>query len=63
LLARTTGVTSRLAKELPLVRDYACDVGDPAAVERSFESIASDLGSVDVLIYNAGKGYGAPPRR
>ena len=29
LLARTTGLTSRLAKELPLVRAYACDVGDP----------------------------------
>ena len=37
LLARTTGLTSRLAKELPLARAYACDVGDLAAVERTFE--------------------------
>jgi NAD(P)-dependent dehydrogenase (short-subunit alcohol dehydrogenase family) len=47
---------SRLAKELPVARAYAWDVGDPAAVELTFESIESGLGSVDVLIYNAGKG-------
>ena len=56
LLARTTNVTSRLAQELPLARAYACDAGDPATVERTFEAIESDLGPVDVLIYNAGKG-------
>jgi NAD(P)-dependent dehydrogenase (short-subunit alcohol dehydrogenase family) len=56
LLARSTGLTSRLAQELPLARAYACDVGDPVAVERTFASIESDLGSVDVLIYNAGMG-------
>ena len=39
-----------------MARAYACDVGDPAAVGRTFASIGSDLGSVDVLIYNAGKG-------
>src|SRR6202023_2783977 len=37
-------------------RAYACDVGDPAVVARTFAAIESDLGSVDVLIYNAGKG-------
>ena len=56
LLARSTGLTSRLAQELPLARAYVCDVGDLAMVERTFASIESDLGSVDVLIYNAGKG-------
>ena len=56
LLARSSGLTSRLAQELPVARAYACDVGDPAMVEQTFESIESDLGSVDVLIYNAGKG-------
>jgi len=35
---------------------HACDAGDPATVERTFEAIESDLVSVDVLIYNAGKG-------
>jgi NAD(P)-dependent dehydrogenase (short-subunit alcohol dehydrogenase family) len=56
LLARSTGLTSKLAKELPVARAYACDVGDPTAVERTFASIESNFGSVDVLIYNAGKG-------
>ena len=56
LLARSTGLISGLASELPVARAYACDVGNLAAVERTFESIESDLGSVDVLIYNAGKG-------
>jgi NAD(P)-dependent dehydrogenase (short-subunit alcohol dehydrogenase family) len=51
LLARTTSLTSRLAHELPLARAYACDAGDPATVERTFEAIESDLGSVDVLIH------------
>jgi NAD(P)-dependent dehydrogenase (short-subunit alcohol dehydrogenase family) len=56
LLARTTGLTSSLAQELPVARAYACDVGVFASVERTFESVESELGSVDVLIYNAGKG-------
>jgi NAD(P)-dependent dehydrogenase (short-subunit alcohol dehydrogenase family) len=60
LLARSTGLTSGLAKELPVARAYACDVGDSATVERTFESIESDFGAVDVLIYNAGRGFGAP---
>jgi NAD(P)-dependent dehydrogenase (short-subunit alcohol dehydrogenase family) len=56
LLARTTDLTNRLAQELSVARAYACDVGDPVAVEQTFASIESDLASVDVLIYNAGKG-------
>jgi NAD(P)-dependent dehydrogenase (short-subunit alcohol dehydrogenase family) len=56
LLARSSDLTSRLAAELPLARAYACDVHDLAAVAQTFECIESDLGSVDVLIYNAGKG-------
>ena len=63
LLARATGLTSKLANELPVARAYACDVGDSATVERTFESIESDFGAVDVLIYNAGKGVWAPRRR
>jgi NAD(P)-dependent dehydrogenase (short-subunit alcohol dehydrogenase family) len=56
LVARSTGLTSTLAQELPVARAYACDVGDLTALERTFALIESDLGSVDVLIYNAGKG-------
>src|SRR5882724_6306310 len=36
----------------------SCDVRDPLAVERLFESIAATYGRVDVLINNAG---GSPP--
>jgi NAD(P)-dependent dehydrogenase (short-subunit alcohol dehydrogenase family) len=63
LLARSQDPTSRLAQEFPVARAYTCDVGDLAAVERTFESIESDLGSVDVLIYNAGKGVWGSARR
>jgi hypothetical protein len=54
LLARMTGLTSKLANEL-LARAYACDVGDPAAVERTFAAIESDLGSVDVLLFSSAR--------
>ena len=63
LLARTTSLTSRLAEELPLARAYACDAGDPATVERTFEAIEFDLGFVDVLIYMRARAFGAPPRK
>ncbi len=56
LLARSTELTAALARELDGARAYACDVADPAAVQRTFAAIAAELGPVDVLIYNAGTG-------
>jgi NAD(P)-dependent dehydrogenase (short-subunit alcohol dehydrogenase family) len=56
LLARSTDLTEDLAAELGDARAYACDVTDPAAVERVFAEIEHDLGEVDALIYNAGSG-------
>src|SRR5882672_3595382 len=56
LAARGSGLIDALAKELPDARAYACDVGDAAAVERTFAAMRKDLGEVDVLIYNAGAG-------
>ena len=63
LLARTTSLTSRLAQELPLARAYACDAGDPATVERTFEpsSLTSDL-SMSLFTMRA-RAFGAPPRK
>jgi NAD(P)-dependent dehydrogenase (short-subunit alcohol dehydrogenase family) len=49
-------VMDKLAAELPQARAYRCDVGDAAQVAATFERIAADLGPVDVVIYNAGKG-------
>lgn len=56
MIARSAELTGRLAAELPDASAYKCDVGDPAAIERTFAGIENDLGAVDVLIYNAGKG-------
>ncbi len=56
LLARRTELTSELAKELPAACAYACDVADEAQVDDVFACIATDMGPVDTLIYNAGKG-------
>ena len=56
LLARSTELSSALAKELPGSRAYACDVTDEASVTLAFAAVASELGPVDTLIYNAGSG-------
>jgi NAD(P)-dependent dehydrogenase (short-subunit alcohol dehydrogenase family) len=56
MIARSPGVMDGLAAELPLVRPYLCDIADAAAVESAFARIANEIGPVDVLIYNAGKG-------
>jgi 2-dehydro-3-deoxy-D-gluconate 5-dehydrogenase len=41
-------------------RAYAVDVGDHAAVERLVDDVVSDLGSLDVLVNNAGMAPYAP---
>lgn len=56
LLSRSTDLSEELAEELGDAKAYACDAGDPASIEAVFKQIESDLGPVDVLIYNAGSG-------
>ena len=56
LLSRSTDQSSALAAELPNARAFACDVGDPASVERAFGEVRSSLGDPEVVIYNAGSG-------
>ena len=56
LMARRTELTSELAAKLPGSRAYTCDVGDASSVERAFEAVRTELGDVDVVIYNAGSG-------
>jgi NAD(P)-dependent dehydrogenase (short-subunit alcohol dehydrogenase family) len=58
LMARSTGLTAKLAAEFPHAKSYACDVADEASVEAAFAAIRADLGDVDVLIHNAGSGGG-----
>ena len=55
LLARSYQSTSSLVAELgDGAKAYLCDVTDESAVNRTFANISTDLGAVDVLIYNAG---------
>jgi NAD(P)-dependent dehydrogenase (short-subunit alcohol dehydrogenase family) len=56
LLARSADLIDALASELSGAKAYACDVTDEASVDRTFSSIAAEMGPVEVLVYNAGSG-------
>ena len=56
LLARSTELSDQLVAELGDARAYACDVADAGSVAKTFAAIATDLGPVDVVAYNAGAG-------
>ncbi len=56
LLARSTDTTRELAGSLPGARAYACDVGDAASVQRTFDAIRKDMGDPEAVVYNAGSG-------
>jgi NAD(P)-dependent dehydrogenase (short-subunit alcohol dehydrogenase family) len=56
LLARCRETLDALESEIEGARGYECDVGVPGSVARTFAAIRSDLGEVEVLLYNAGSG-------
>ena len=56
MVARSDAVMTALAAELPEVRAYRCDVAAPSEIEATFAKISTEVGDIDVLIYNAGKG-------
>jgi len=56
MIARSGDVADGLAAELAQARAYRCDVGEAPQMEATLAQIASDMGPVDVVIYNAGKG-------
>jgi NAD(P)-dependent dehydrogenase (short-subunit alcohol dehydrogenase family) len=56
LLARKLDTSRELAAALPDARAWACDVGDAASVQRTFDDIREALGNPEVVIYNAGSG-------
>ena len=56
LLARSKERIETLAAEIPGARAFACDVTAAASVEAAYAAIEAELGPVEVLIYNAGKG-------
>lgn len=56
LLSRSTELSQELAHELSDAHAYTCDATDVGSVEAAFSKVRTDLGEVDVLIYNAGGG-------
>lgn len=56
LLARNLPRLLSLTATLPRAKAFACDVTDAASVESAFTAIAQEMGAVDTVIYNAGKG-------
>ncbi|MEM9188059.1 MAG: SDR family NAD(P)-dependent oxidoreductase [Myxococcota bacterium] len=60
LVSRTQSKLDAMAKEMGegphgvAARGFACDAGDPAALDATFGQIAEALGPVDVLLWNAG---------
>jgi NAD(P)-dependent dehydrogenase (short-subunit alcohol dehydrogenase family) len=56
MLARNEAYLDELGGEVADSHAIVCDVQDPAAVREAFDRVHKTLGSVDVLIYNAGAG-------
>ena len=53
MLARNAERLAELEKQLPGARAFPCDVADEAELAASFEKIAAELGSPEVVIHNA----------
>jgi len=60
MLARTPEKLAALEKEIEGSKGYRCDASVPADVEKTVAAITSDLGPIDVCIYNAGMGVFKP---
>ena len=56
LLARNHDYIAAIAKELPHSRAYPCDLTNAESIATTFAAIQADMGTVEVLVYNAGKG-------
>ena len=56
ILSRHRSTLTPIENELAETRGFECDVSDPASVESAFARIVSELGEVNVLLYNAGSG-------
>ena len=56
MLARNRDVLDALEREIDGASGYPCDVGSADSVAHAFAAIRTDLGEVEVLLYNAGSG-------
>jgi NAD(P)-dependent dehydrogenase (short-subunit alcohol dehydrogenase family) len=60
LLARGTGLSEELGRELDGARAFACDVADATSVAGAFDAIDAEMGAPEVVVYNAGSGVWGP---
>jgi NAD(P)-dependent dehydrogenase (short-subunit alcohol dehydrogenase family) len=60
MLARSAERLRDLEEAIPGTRGYPTDVGDAAAVHETCARVRAELGSVDVLLHNAGSGTFGP---
>ena len=56
LMARNEAYLNELATQLDDAKAFRCDVTDIDQITTAFASIKAEMGTVDVLIYNAGSG-------
>lgn len=56
LIARSTSTIFGLSDSLPDAHGFPCDVTDAEALVATIAQIEAELGPIDVLVYNAGKG-------
>jgi len=57
LLARSGNFIRELAAKLVNAHAYECNVEDSNSIQKAFHQIKQDLGTIDVIIYNAGSGH------
>lgn len=61
LVSRSPDRLNDLADQIKGAVAYPCDATDEAAVEKMFDDIEATHGSVEVLVYNPGGGFGRTP--
>ena len=59
--ADAESAAEKLAEHRVRILPLQCDVRDEVAVERMFEAVKSDFGSIDVLVNNAGHSHALVP--
>jgi len=60
LLSRSTGLSTKIASELPDAKAFACDVSDPDSIAKAFAQVREQMGRVEVVLYNVGSGVFGP---
>ena len=53
MLARNAERLDELAAEVPNTTAFACDVSDPAALEKTYDDIKQQLGAPTIIVHNA----------